>query len=314
MRDGRAEPRVAIVVLTWNGREDLLECLHSVGRLDYRNVETVVVDNASTDGTAGAVRARFPSATVVSNRANLGYAGGNNAGMRFCADRGAEFYFLLNNDIVLDPGCLRELVAVAERHPEGGMFGPKTYRYGLGRVLDFVGGVIEWNSGGTRNIGCGEEDTGQYEEVRAFDFMNGHALLVRKSVADRIGPLDEEYFIYNEETDWCVRARKAGFTSLYAPRALVWHKVSRSPLSMVRDYLLVRNRILFMRKNASRRQFARFLLRFCLMRLPRSAAGCALRGDWAGAAVIAKAAGWHLGMWRRNNPLTALREREASRG
>lgn len=309
MRDGGAEPRVIVIVLTWNGRDDVLECLESVARLDYGNFETVVVDNASTDGTAEEVRARFPSVTIVSNTENLGYAGGNNAGMRFCAGRGAEFYLLLNNDLVLDPGCLRELVAVAMRHPEGGMFGPKTYRYGSDRVLDFVGGALDWRTGATRSIGVGEADRGQYEEVRAYDFMNGHALLVRKTVVDTIGLLDEEYFIYNEETDWCVRAQKTGYACLYAPRAVVWHKVSQSRLSRSRDYLLVRNRILFMRKNATWRQLALFLLGFCLLQLPRRATGCAARGDWEGVGVIVKAVGWHLGLWRRNNPLTAMLER-----
>jgi GT2 family glycosyltransferase len=306
-----SDPRLIVIVLTWNGKGDVLECLESVAKTDYGNFETVVVDNASTDGTAEEVRARFPGVTIVANAANLGYAGGNNAGMRVCAGRGAEFYLLLNNDLVLEPGCIRELVDVAGLHPEGGMFGPKTYQYGSDRVLDFVGGALDWKTGATKSVGVGEKDLGQYDEVRDYDFMNGHALLVRKSVTDEIGLLDEDYFIYNEETDWCVRARRRGWACLYAPRAVVWHKVSRSRLSQSRDYLLVRNRILFMRKNATRRQLARFLFDFCLAQLPRRAASLVRRGDWAGLAVMAKAVGWHLGMWRRRNPLAALREREA---
>lgn len=306
------EPRVAVLVLTWNGRSDVLECLASVGRLDYGNFETVVVDNGSTDGTVEEVRRRFPGVAVLENRANLGYAGGNNAGMRFAASRGAEYYFLLNNDLVLDPGCLRELVAAAELHPEGGMFGPKTYRYGSDRVLDFAGGIFDWREGRTRSIGTGEPDRGQYDEVREYDFMNGHALLVRKRVADEIGLLDEEYFIYNEETDWCIRSGKAGHACIYVPRAVVWHKVSRSELSLSRIYLLARNQILFMRKNASRAQWARFLLGYCAVQFPRRILGCLKRGQWTEAAAVAKAAGWHLGMWRRRNPLSAVLAREGA--
>src|SRR5436190_7401977 len=119
----RHAPSVAVIVLNWNGRDDTLACLESLAGLNYDNFQVMVVDNGSTDGSVGAIRPRFPGVEIIETGRNLGFAEGNNVGIRLALDRGMDYVFLLNNDTVVDPSLLSELVAAAERCPEGGIFG-----------------------------------------------------------------------------------------------------------------------------------------------------------------------------------------------
>ncbi len=291
-------PNVVLLILTWNGKEDTLECLESLSRLSYPSFHVLVVDNASTDGTVEAVRERFPRVELIVNERNLGYAGGNNVGIRAALDMDADYIFILNNDVVFeDADCLLRLVEAAEVHPTGGLFGPKTYRYGEGNRLDFIGGTYSMYTGMAPSIGVGEYDQGQYEEMRVYPFMNGHALLVKRVVFETIGLFDEEYFGYYEETDFCHRARLAGFDSVYVPQARIWHKVSRAPIGELREYLMYRNQILFVRKHATRFERIAFALHYTLLQMPRFIAGNVFRGRWRRLQHYIRALGWNLGMY-----------------
>lgn len=243
-------PRVTIIVLNWNGLMDTLGCLDSLASLDYPNCEVVVVDNGSMDGSVEALRARFPQITLIENGENLGYAGGNNVGLRHAMAQGTDYALLLNNDTVVDLAFLRIMVDAAEAEPAVGIAGPTIYYHDRPDVIWSAGGAIDWQRGSTRMVGLDERDEGQFgAEPRPVDFVTGCAMLVRRAVLERVGLLDERFFAYYEETEWCVRATRAGFQIVHVPQAHIWHKISPAAQadSPLVHYYMTRNRLLFLK-------------------------------------------------------------------
>jgi len=244
-------PRVAIIILNWNGLTDTLECLESLAHLDYPNYEVVVVDNGSTDGSVEAIQKHFPDVALIENDQNLGYAEGNNRGVEYALQAGIDYVFVLNNDTVLCQDILNRLVVVAEAHPRVGAVGPKIYYNAQPRRIWFAGGVIDWQRGVTVNLGAGEDDVGQFEQVRSVDFLAGCALLIKREAWKDVGSFDSRFFMYWEEVDWCTRAQRAGYGLLFVPQAKMWHKISPADQSYSPRilYYMTRNRLLFLHKN-----------------------------------------------------------------
>jgi GT2 family glycosyltransferase len=244
---GAAVPRISVIVLNWNGRDDTLQCLESLARLRYCNFEVIIVDNGSSDGSVPAIREAFPEWLVIETRANLGYAEGNNVGMRAALERGADFVLLLNNDTIVDSNLLTELSAAAVLRPDAGVFGAKIYHYSDRERIWYAG--VRWDHKLLSFVVIKDDAT--YGEALATlpdtDYACGCALFVRREVLAKVGLLDAKFFLTYEETDFCYRARRDGFAVLYVPRAMVWHKISasfgghESPLVsyfMTRNYLL----------------------------------------------------------------------------
>ncbi|MEM2507350.1 MAG: glycosyltransferase family 2 protein [Nitrososphaeria archaeon] len=192
---------------------------------------------------------------IFANKKNYGFAGGSNIGIKFALHvLNPEYILLLNNDVVVDKGLLKELVKVAESDSRIGIVGPKIYYYdyeGRSDVISFIGeDIISWKGIG-RRYGCGEVDRGQWDKPMEPDKIEGSCMLIRGEVFKKVGFFDERYFCYYEETDLCMRAKKAGFKLMYCPTAKVWHKIGSSAgghLSPIRTYYATRNRILFIKK------------------------------------------------------------------
>jgi GT2 family glycosyltransferase len=243
-------PQVAIIVLNWNGLNDTLDCLESLDQLGYQGYKVVVVDNGSVDGSVLIIRERFPAVTIIENGENLGYAGGNNVGLRYAMAQGADYALLLNNDTVVEPAFLRILVDAAEAEPALGIAGPTIYYHERPDVIWSAGGAIDWRRGSTWMVGLDERDEGQFGQVpRTVDFVTGCAMLVRRAALEQAGLLDERFFAYYEETEWCVRASRAGFKIVHVPLAHIWHKISPATQadSPLVHYYMTRNRLLFLK-------------------------------------------------------------------
>jgi GT2 family glycosyltransferase len=221
-------PLVYIIVLSWNGKDDTLECLKSLQQLTYPNVRVLLIDNASTDGTVATVRNAFADVGILVNPTNLRFAGGNNIGIKHALASSADYVLLLNNDTIVEPDFLTHLVRVAERESGVGMVSPKIYYFHQPQLIWFAGGKIEWWKGWISHIGIRENDRGQYDTIRETDYLTACCVLVKREVIERIGMLDERYFIYGEDADWCIRASRAGYKLLYVPSAVIWHKLSMS--------------------------------------------------------------------------------------
>ena len=279
---------VAIVIPNWNGGADTIECLESLHRLDYPSYEVIVVDNASTDGSPQRIRSAYPQITLIENEENLGFVGGSNIGIKYALERDAAYILLLNNDTTVHRDLLKELVRVAESNPQAGILGPKIYFYDRPEILWFAGSLFKAYLGKTLQVGFGERDEGQYDEVREVPFISGCALMFRAEVAKSIGLLDSDYYHSNEDVDFCLRARRAGFKVLFVPQAKVWHKVavaSGGTASPFYFYYPFRNRLLLMKKHGRWYHWPGFLLHYLLSVLKREALLLA-RGNWAGGRAI----------------------------
>lgn len=256
---GERFPPVAVVLVNYNGRDDTLHCLRSLAGLTYPGaVDVIVVDQPppdGRDGTPDAVRSHFPTVHVIENDENNGFAGGNNVGIRAALARGATYLFLLNNDTEVEPGLLEPLVVRAESDPKIGIVGPTMLYHARPDTVWSAGGRIDWR-GQSVLLGEGEKTNASVDrgEGREVDFIVGCGLLVKRSVLETVGLLDERYFLYFEETDLCARARKAGWRVLHEPRARLWHKVSQStgedsPLTL---YYMRRNQLLYLGEHGER--------------------------------------------------------------
>jgi GT2 family glycosyltransferase len=244
-------PKVCVLILNRDRRDDTLACLRSLLPSPYPNLDVVLLDNASSDGTAAAVRAAYPdTVTVIETGGNLGYAGGNNVGIEWAQRQHADYVLLLNEDTIVDPAFLGRLVAAAEQRPGVGFLGPLVYHHNEPQVIQSAGGIITpgWH---TAHRGQNQPDTGQYTTPMEADWVSGCAIFMRMRVVDQIGMLDPAFFIYSEEVDWCVRARRAGFAGLVVPAARIWHKGVRrdyTPSPRV-TYLSARNHLRLLRKH-----------------------------------------------------------------
>lgn len=265
------EPKVFVIVVNWNRASDTIECVRSLQDLAYSNFEVVVVDNASVDGSVTALGVEFPDLAVVRNTKNLGYAEGNNVGVRYALSRDADYVLLLNNDTVVDKDLLHELVRVATSYPGAGLVGPKIYDYGEPTTIWFAGASIDWSTGDSPHLGLGEYDAGQFNRVIAVDRLTGCAMMVGREVFERVGLFDPRYFLYYEDVDLCVRAAKAGYKSYCVQTAKVWHKESSSTNanqgSDLHAYYHLRNRLLFLHTHfkvdeAERRNHRRFFRKY----------------------------------------------------
>jgi GT2 family glycosyltransferase len=219
-----AEPKVTVITLSWNRKVHTLEWLESVSRLEYSNYDVLVVDNGSTDGSPEAIRQRFPNVTVIENGENLGYSDGFNIGLEHAFRNRADYVLVMNNDTVIDPEALTELVKVAETDPRIGFVSGKTYSYFRPDELQSVGMRTHPFLVTDGLIGYGETDRGQYDEPAEREITDDAFLLVRKAVFEEVGGFDPDFFLTQENVDWCLRVRGAGFKIMYTPKAKLWHK------------------------------------------------------------------------------------------
>lgn len=217
------------VVLSWNGREDTLRCLESLTRVEHPSFAIVCVDNGSTDGTQPAVRERFPHVTLIEAAANLGYAGGNNLGLRHALEQGAKWVVLVNNDATVAPDVIQGFETAARVRPRAGMLAGKVYFADRPQIIWFAGQRVNTLLGYSgRPRGYDRPDGERYCRVQTTGRAVGALMAVSASTLATVGLLDEDLFAYVEDVDWALRIRDAGREVVFAPGARAWHRVSAS--------------------------------------------------------------------------------------
>ncbi len=240
-----------------------VDTVNSVLRINHKNFDYQIflVDNGSSDNSVSVFQKEFnsnPKIKIISNHTNLGFVGGNNTIAKQILKLDFSHILLLNNDVIVDSDFLQQLVKNASKHS---LVGPKIYfapgyeyhhdRYSKkerGNVIWFAGGQIDWNNVYGSHIGVDEVDQGQYDQINdKIDFLTGCCLLVQKEVFEKIGFLDEKFFMYLEDADFCQRAKKNGFKLAYIPNSKIWHINSGSSKTGgdLQNYFLTRNRLLF---------------------------------------------------------------------
>lgn len=291
-------PKVSIVVLNWNGLADTLACLESLKAVDYALFDIILVDNGSTDGSVEAFQKQYgkdPRVEILKNSVNLGFAGGNNVGIRRALEKRSEYVLLLNNDTIVDKHVLIHMIRVVRGEPKMGLAGPKVcYQDDPRRLYSSFDHVNLWFISALPTTG-GQIDQGQFDHLREVDNLVGCALLASAKAIREVGLLDPDYFAYYEEVDWSLRMRKAGYKVIFVPEAIVYHKggasLGRVDTSLI-AYYKIRNLILLMRKHAHWGQWMTFLPIFSgifLYRIGRALIHCDLKT----ASAILKGIAYH---------------------
>lgn len=270
--------RVTVIILNTDRRDDTLACLASLRASRDVHLDTLVLDNASMDGSVEAIGRIFPEVDVLELPRNLGYAGNNNLGIHAALGRDADWIFILNEDVVVAPEALSRMLEAAREDASIGIVGPMVYHHDEPTVIQSAGGILDrkWRSS---HRGLNEEDVGQYGTIVEVDWVSGCALLTRKELVEDVGALDDRFFYYWEETELCLRARRAGWKVLFVPQAKIWHR------GVQRDYRPGPNVTYYWTRN--------WLLTLAKHRAPPGAWMAAL--GW----IVRNSLSWSLPKWRR---------------
>lgn len=254
-------------MVNWNGKDDTVVALSSLKKMDkYGNdVSVIVVDNGSTNDSVSVITKSHPWVTLIETGKNLGFTGGNNIGIKAAIKEGADFVWLLNNDIIAHKNALRILDAF--EHNNVGLAGSKIYfapgkeyhkdRYTKserGKVFWYAGGLIDWDNMYASHRGVDEVDEGQYDKVEETPFITGCSMMIQREVIEKIGYLDDKFYLYLEDLDYCLHAKRAGYKRMYVPSSVIWHVNAGSsggPGNPMHDYYLTRNRLLVGMRYAS---------------------------------------------------------------
>ena len=285
------------VVVSWNLRGRVLETIGALCK-DEAVDKIILVDNGSCDGTPSAARDAYPGVEVIENGRNIGYAGGNNVGIRRALDIGADYILLLNSDALPVEGAISRLIAAAVEENAGAV-GGKAVRRDDPSVLDAAWGVINWRNLASRLEGEGKPDGPEWSDRRCVDYPLGVALLLGASALRGVGLFDEEYFAYHEEMELCERMRRASWPVIFEPARFL-HGGSESLKSagatLGREYLLARNSVRFVKKYGStvnRAKFWMFVLAASMLKIPIEILNGRLRAHFA------RIHGWYDGLMDR---------------
>jgi GT2 family glycosyltransferase len=258
------QPEINIVVLNWNGLEDTTECLESLKNIAYLNYKIIVVDNGSDVDETVKLKERFSGcAHFIRQAENSGFGGGANIGIKYAQDNFAPDYFLiLNNDTVVAPDFLDQMIKLAESDSSVGIVGPVVCSYDSPDLIQCIGARISVSNGQTLMLDGKQPDSGQYGQQKEVDLVLA-CMLLSAAVVGRVGYFNDKYFIYYDDTEYCVRTKKAGYKIVFAPEAKIWHKSGQSAGKVVGlwDYYQARNRIWFVRRNATATEYRCFLRR-----------------------------------------------------
>jgi len=254
-------PKVLVIILSWNRKKDTLGTLESLSKSTVKGfeLEILVVDNASTDDSVKRIKKLFPKVRLIVNYTNLGFAEGNNVGMKYGLKNGFDYIALLNNDTRVDKNLILNIFNEHLKYKKAGAISPKIYfekgfeyhkdyrKTDLGRVIWYAGGTIDWKNVYGSNRGVDEVDHGQFDQNIETDFATGCFVMYKKEALKEAGLYDKRYFAYLEDADHAQRLKSLGWQIAYSPKGVVWHKVSQSSSigSELNDYYLTRNRMLF---------------------------------------------------------------------
>lgn len=221
-------PLVAIVLVNWNSYVDTLECVDSIQSSTYKNIKIIVVDNGSVDDSVNQLRKRDTEYHLILSRENTGFTGGNNQGIAYAMNIGADYILMLNNDTLIENTAVEKLVIAAQSDMTVGVVTPKILFHPDRHLIWSAGTRFEQNILMGRNRGYRSLDGDEFNQQMYLDYAVGCALLIRREVIDKIGSLTEDYFATWEDVDFGLRISRGGYKVLYEPSAVVWHKESVS--------------------------------------------------------------------------------------
>jgi hypothetical protein len=242
--------KIVAIIVTWNKQQHVIRCIDSVLASTYPIKKVIVVDNASSDGTAKTIKDRYCNSTIVElleNPKNLGGSGGFYTGIKAALDHQPGYLWLLDNDVTVDPDALKNLIFVMEQEQSAGIVGSKVYFAQAPEIIWGLGAYVNYRLGHISVVGDKVKDSGQYSRVMKLDYVPMCSFLISTEVVQQIGLVDPEYFVYSDDVDYCTRAKQAGFEVYNAPNSVAWHDVTlhSQRLSPFAAYYFTRNYIYY---------------------------------------------------------------------
>ncbi|HQT23450.1 MAG: glycosyl transferase [Sphingobacteriales bacterium 17-39-43] len=286
-----------VTIITVNFNQPLLTklFLNSVAAYNtYPAIEIIVVDNGSHENRIPTWQSSYPKVRFIRSEKNLGFAGGNNLAIR---EANGDYLLLVNNDTEFSAGLIENLVTILDSNPNIGAISPKILYFDKPDIIQYAGFTkMNMNTGRNRCIGQMEHDMGQYDNNSGpTGFVHGAAMMLRKEAIKKAGLMPELFFLYYEEMDWCEKIRKAGFEIWIEPKAKIYHKESMSvgKKSLLKEYFMCRNRILFIRRNAPWFSRIIFYFHFLILVTPRNLLNYLLTGNKAHARQFLRGILWN---------------------
>jgi len=287
-------PLVSVITVNYNQPEITCDFLESLTHITYPLIEIIVVDNASPSKNPDIILEKYPYITLIKSDQNLGFAGGNNLGIRVAK---GKHILLINNDTEVDPGFLEPLIAKLENNPDIGVVSPKI-RYFFHQDTIQYAGFTPINPITIRNNGIGfnEIDHGQYDSDAQTNYAFGAAMVIPLKVMREVGLMADIFFLYYEEMDWMQRIKDAHYKIFYVHNSLVFHKdsITTGTMSALKIFYLNRNRLLYMRRNVHGWKAIVSVIYQMSIAIPKNITTFLLKGQLKLCSAYIKAVYWHL--------------------
>lgn len=290
------KPLVSIITVNFRDKQVTTDLLESLRKVSYNNIELLLVDNGMLSDETAHFEAHYPGVKVINSEENLGFAGGNNLAI---TQAKGDYVLLLNNDTIVPEGFLEPLVQLLEDKPQAGMVSPKIYYYDEPARLQYAGmGSLDFRTGRGHDPAKMQIDKGQFDQVRETDFTHGACMLIKRKILEDIGLLTEDYFLYYEELDFCLRTREHDWKLYFTPHTHILHResISVGKFSPLKTYYMSRNRWLLISRFAPRRKYWLFVLYYLGIGLPMNVLRYALKGKWEHVKALWRSTSWNLGL------------------
>jgi len=245
-------PHVFIIIVNWNGYKDTLDCLKSLHEITYKNYTIIIIDNGSTDNSINILRSTYPDIKILENSKNLGYTGGVNTGIKYAMQQNADYVLLLNNDTVVRSNFLQPLIDYVLKENNVGIVGSRINYFNNKDLTQSLGGSFSYYSSYPLKLLSHKQLSTYKDKPSDVDWVSGCSMLIRNSLLQKLIGLDDDYFLYVEDADICMRAGKLEYKVVIVPDSIVWHKTKSSTGgedSVVYDYYNSRNLLLFANKH-----------------------------------------------------------------
>ena len=219
---------IKVLILNWNGKDLLKPCLDSVIAIDYPNFSVIVIDNGSTDGSLDMITNNYPDVEILSLDKNYGFSGGYNRYLKQLKDESSEYLMLLNNDTVVDSDILNSFINAKEQFGDNQIYSGKIYYLDNAEIIWYAGGKVNLKWGCIFHRGIREQDSPEFSSPMQTDYVTGCCLFTSNEVINKLNGFNEQFDMYGEDVDLCLRAHKMGINCYYWPDAMIWHQVSAS--------------------------------------------------------------------------------------
>lgn len=287
-------PLISVIALNYNQTPITCEFLKSLKKVTYKNLEVIIVDNASKEDPTEAIISIYPEVCLIRSEKNLGFTGGNNLGIE--ASHG-DYVFIVNNDTEVTEDIFERLLEPFQRDASIGMVSPKIYYFHHPNVIQYAGFTpVNPFTGRNSAVGNKQVDLGQHDQPGYTSYAHGAAMMVSREIIEKVGMFPDIFFIYYEELDWSSQVTRAGYKIYYQPKASLYHKesITMGKESAIKAYYHNRNRILFMRRNSTLVQMLVFTLFLIIFTIPKTVLKYIFKLQFEHLRAFTKALTWHL--------------------